>query len=174
LRRIQLCHRTSSVRFRTGFGELFETWLCECSLRALCSSCFPHVVNIGVDAFLDELKRNPDKPLRVLDTKGSEKGERLLNTYVNALRDDPVGQARILSETCRESGQRREQIIEYIQQGNRDGSWTKEGDRGSSLVTLPAKQLLKSSPTRWSSRYNQGERVLEMHEASMVRLQQST
>lgn len=121
-------------------------------------SCFPHVVNIAVQAVLDDLKKRPRAPLEDLDVTTSSPDEHnQLKRYVEALEADPVGRARNLVGACRSSGQRRDELIWYINDGNAAESWGR--DKQGEPYIIPPRELLRDCPTRWSSTYNMGDRV---------------
>lgn len=76
--------------------------------------------------------------------------------YADALRGDPIKNARQLISVCRASGQRREEFKNTITEGNRAGSFG-EG------IELPKAQLLRDVDTRWSSTFLMIDRLLELY-----------
>ncbi|KDQ06613.1 hypothetical protein BOTBODRAFT_91089, partial [Botryobasidium botryosum FD-172 SS1] len=117
--------------------------------------CFPHVVNIAVQAVLDAIPTCADSPLSfhrvgfpthaIVFSADSE--------YADALRHDPMKLCRGLISSCRASGQRRLELRKVIEEGNRHGDFGAEGMR--------VLQLLTDSPTRWDSTYNMTDRAIE-------------
>jgi hypothetical protein len=126
-------------------------------------SCFPHVVNVAVQAIVKELKDDPYRPLIEFTTTSQEE-QIQLQAYVDALADDPVGQACELVNACRASGQRRADLLFYIQEGNKDYSWGVNAQ--GEIIQLPVMQLLRDCPTRWSSTYMMGNRLVVIYPVS--------
>jgi hypothetical protein len=122
--------------------------------------CFPHVVNIAVQAVVRELKNNPEKPLAEVTTSNAEEAA-ALKQYVAALQVDPVGCARNLIGTCRSSGQRRNDLEYYVNQCNEKLIWGSFDDGTS--IKVGYKQLLRDCPTRWSSTFCMADRLLSLY-----------
>ncbi|KAI0729761.1 hypothetical protein BC629DRAFT_1261519, partial [Irpex lacteus] len=78
--------------------------------------------------------------------------------YAEALAADPVGRIRALVAACRASGQRRDDLQAVIKNGNEAKQWERIRPGG-----MPALQLLRDCPTRWSSTYNMIDRVLVLY-----------
>jgi hypothetical protein len=66
--------------------------------------CFPHVVNLAVQAILSELKKNACNPVLTASTDPAQAA--LLQAYAEILASDPVGKCREIVAACRVSGQR--------------------------------------------------------------------
>jgi len=136
----------------------------------LCS-CFPHVINLAVQAIYAALK----------DGKGLEEQYLLGNLrthfskatleqvvlpqgittdeYLQVLTSDVLGTARKLIAACRVSGRRREEFVNTILEGNLGKTWT---DDDGNHIPREALQLLRDCETRWSSTYLMVDRVLVM------------
>ncbi|KAF8058973.1 hypothetical protein FPV67DRAFT_1391539, partial [Lyophyllum atratum] len=110
--------------------------------------CFPHVTNIAVKTGLKYIT----KELAEEDVE-----------YLEALQSDVVAAARKLVNTCRSSGQRREDLADTIKTGNLAGIFGSDGMR---VVAL-----LRDVDTRWSSIFLMIDRVLEMYPAIKVMLE---
>jgi hypothetical protein len=118
--------------------------------------CFPHVVNLAVQAILAELKKNPCCP--VLMTSINPVNQSALQAYARTLEHDPVGQCHAIVSACQSSGQHRCRLHAVIQEGNENGFW--RGQLPDGKTTLPAVQLLCDCITRWSSTFRMIDRVL--------------
>lgn len=121
--------------------------------------CFPHVVNLAVQAILKELKENPIGP--VLEAPASLSPSMDRHIYANALSNDPVGQCRDIVNSCRHSGQRRRRLQAVIEEGNNNGYW--KGKLPDNKDKLPVLRLLRDCSTRWSSTFKMIDRVLTLH-----------
>ncbi|KAH9937936.1 hypothetical protein B0H21DRAFT_698741 [Amylocystis lapponica] len=106
--------------------------------------CFPHVVNVAVQTGLAQLT-DVDKTIYVDDSMNPE--------YQSALSNDVVAAARRLVSACRASGQRREDYLSTIREGNSTHAF------GES-IELPELELLRDVDTRWSSIFLMVDRVL--------------
>ncbi|QRV92764.1 AC9 transposase [Ceratobasidium sp. AG-Ba] len=82
--------------------------------------------------------------------------------YLQALESNPVNVLRESVTDCRSSGQRREGLRNAILEGNRLGRFRTPGGEP---CLLPAVQLLRDVPTRWSSTHNMIRRYLELYPA---------
>lgn len=138
-------------------------------LTSYCS-CFPHVINLAVQAIYAALKDgkgleeqyllgnvscvDEDALKRMTLPEGVTKDD-----YVCALKTDILGTARKLIAACRISGKRREVFVDTILKGNRDDKWM---DIHGNVITRKALQLLRDSDTRWSSTHHMVDRTLEM------------
>ncbi|KAH9844360.1 uncharacterized protein C8Q71DRAFT_697693 [Rhodofomes roseus] len=111
--------------------------------------CFPHVVNIAVQTGVRQLTDIPDDVYH--DNVATT------DPYLDALRADPVVQARDLVRVSRASQQRREEFQDTIKEGNTQKAF---GDQ-----PLPEAVLLQDVDTRWSSLYLMIDRVLELYQA---------
>lgn len=133
-------------------------------------SCFPHVINLAVQAIYAALK----------DGKGLEQQyllggfgcidkaalERMTlppgvtkEDYLAALTADVLGTARKVIATCRVSGKRREEFLDTILEGNLDETWV---DDDGNPMSREALQLLRDCETRWSSTFLMVDRFLVM------------
>lgn len=129
--------------------------------------CFPHVINLAVQAIYATLKdpSNADLqyPLGNIPELTQEALEAMhlpdgvtIEEYRTALTADIIGTARKLVTACRASGQRREDFELTIREGNESGSWT---DSEGNPLSLPVLQLLRDCETRWSSTFLMLDRV---------------
>ncbi len=142
--------------------------------------CFPHVVNISVkhgltaltkvdisSAFsedsvtstttLSDLEGETDPELDQIDSDSAAASNLFLQNdpeYLAALQNDPIKRAQELVNVCRVSGQRREELMEIIKEGNKTGAFPKP---------VPEVQLLRNVDTRWSSIYLMIDRLLELY-----------
>ncbi|KAG2059651.1 hypothetical protein BDR06DRAFT_979789 [Suillus hirtellus] len=130
--------------------------------------CFPHVVNLAVQAILKELKENPVVPVLEAPTHLSASTD--LHVYADALSNEPVGQCRSIVNACRHSGQCRRRLQAIIEEGNNNGYW--KGKLPDDRETLPVLCLLRDCSTRWSSTFKMIDRVLTLHPAIQSFLQE--
>jgi hypothetical protein len=121
--------------------------------------CFPHVVNLAVQAILLELDANPCIP--VLTASSDPADQPALQAYARALKNDPIGECRKIVSACRSSGQRRRRLQAVISEGNENGYW--RGKLPDGKTALPMVQLLRDCPTRWSSTFKMADRVLTLN-----------
>jgi hypothetical protein len=130
--------------------------------------CFPHVINLAVQAVYATLKDESNSDIEYLLGNLPELTEEMLQEmplpdgitakeYRAALAADVIGTARKLVTACRASGQRREDFELTIREGNEVGSWT---DSEGNSFSLPVLQLLRDCETRWSSTFLMLDRVL--------------
>ena len=82
-----------------------------------------------------------------------------IEEYRKALAADIIGIVRKLVSACWASGQRREDFVLTILEGNEAGSWT---DSNGNPLPLPVLQLLRDCETRWSSTFLMLDRVLTL------------
>jgi hypothetical protein len=138
----------------------------ECRLNR----CFPHVINLAVQAIYAMLKDDSGSDIQYLLGNLPELTEEALQTmdlpdgvtieqYRAALAADIIGTVRKLVTVCRASGQRREDFELTIQEGNESRSWT---DSEGNPLPLPVLQLLRDCETRWSSTFFLLDRVLTL------------
>ncbi|KAF8993043.1 ribonuclease H-like domain-containing protein, partial [Cyathus striatus] len=127
--------------------------------------CFPRIINLACQAFLDELKTNPHAPRLYAPPATSDPPATpnypRASSYAQSLTKDLVGTCRNLVAVCRASGQRRKQLEDIIVKGNTKGYWYD----GNS--TLPVLQLLRDCDTRWSSTHQMICRVLQLYPVSV-------
>lgn len=132
--------------------------------------CFPHVINLAVQAIYATLKDGSQSDAQYLLGNLPELTEEALQAihlpdgvtvegYRAALKTDIIGVVRKLVAACRVSGQRREDFELTIQEGNKAGIWT---DFDGNPLSLPALQLLRDCETRWSSTFLMLDRVLTL------------
>ncbi|KAJ7235800.1 hypothetical protein C8J57DRAFT_1088647, partial [Mycena rebaudengoi] len=78
-----------------------------------------------------------------------------LRLYADALAKDPVGNTRHIVAACRGSGQRRADVRQIIEDGNKTALWK----------PIPVVQLLRDCETRWSSTFLMSDRLTELYPA---------
>jgi len=136
----------------------------------LLCSCFPHIINLAVQAIYAALKDGKGLEEQYLlgglphVSEAAVKGMVLppgvtTDNYLQVLTADVLGTARKLITACRISGKRREEFLDTILEGNLHETW--EDDDGN-LISREALQLLRDCETRWSSTYFMVDRVLVM------------
>ena len=133
-------------------------------------SCFPHVINLAVQAIYAALKDRKvlekrgllgnlngvdEASLKATVFPGGVTGD----AYLCALKADVLGVTRKLISNCRVSGQRREEFVKTVLEGNEREEW--EDDDGN-FFSRKALQLLRDCETRWSSTHLMVDRALEM------------
>ena len=117
--------------------------------------CFPHVVNLAVQAILNELKENP---LASAHESHGSSAYAALDAYADVLASDPIGGCRKIVAACRASGQRQRRLKDVIKEGNESGFW--RGKLPDGKIELLAVHLLRDCSTRWSSTFQMINRVL--------------
>lgn len=133
-------------------------------------SCFPHIINLAVQAIYAALKDGKGLEGQYLlgnidcfgraSVEGADLPEGVTKTgYINALKADILGDVRKLVGACRVSGKRREELENTILEGNQNKIWT--NDQGEPVLTKIL-QLLRDCEIRWSSTHLMVDRVLEM------------
>lgn len=132
-------------------------------------SCFPHVINLAVQAIYAALKDGKGlDELYLLGGGHINKAavEHMVlphgvtrDDYRKVLEGDIIGTARKLIGACRASGNRREEFFDTIFEGNLNGTWT---DNEGNSFSRDALQLLRDCETRWSSTFFMLDRVLVM------------
>ena len=70
------------------------------------------------------------------------------DAYLCALKADVLGVARKLISNCRVSGQRQEEFVDTVLEGNESEKWEDNDGNSFSRKTL---QLLRDCEIRWSS-----------------------
>jgi hypothetical protein len=98
-------------------------------------------------------KLNP----RPASDQASEIISQYSNEYCKSLTGDVVSKVRCFVTTCRASGQRCEEFIAIIREGNKAGGF------GDPLVKLRVVGLLKDVDTHWSSIFKMIDRFLELY-----------
>lgn len=132
--------------------------------------CFPHIINLAVQAIYAALKDGSNSDIQYLLGNIPELTEEALlamplpdgvtvEGYRDALAADIIGTARKLVAACRASGQRRAEFELTIREGNEAGSW--EDSKGNQLP-LPVLQLLRDCEIRWSSTFFMLDRVMKL------------
>lgn len=137
---------------------------------SLYHSCFPHVINLAVQAIYAALEDGTSLEKQYLLGNIDHVSEAPVdgmcfpegvtrNSYQHALKSDTVGVARRLIATCRVSGKRREEFANTIIEGNDAHLWR---DQDGNVMERKALELLRDCKTRWSSSHVMLDRVLEM------------
>lgn len=142
--------------------------------------CFPHVVNLAVQDFINNLASALSPEVAAIYNGGDL--EQLRQQIEQELfeGDDIVHRIRGLVAALRVSGQRREAFKLLLIWGNKTNLWANaleawrgwwlEMDSGvrttDSPIELPVLQLLRDCPTRWSSTYLMIHRFLELYPVS--------
>lgn len=132
--------------------------------------CFPHVINLAVQAIYTSLKGESNSDIEYLLGNIPEPTEEALRAmalpdgvtlegYRAALETDIVGMARKLVVACRSSGQRRQEFTLTIKEGNKAQTWT---DSKGNPLPLPVLELLRDCETRWSTTFLLLDRVLTL------------
>jgi hypothetical protein len=140
--------------------------------------CFPHVINLAVQAIYATLKNESNSDLQYLLGNVQQPTEAALQAmplpdgvtleeYRAALKTDIIGIARKLVAACQASGQRREDFKLTIREGNTEQTWT---DAEGNPLPLPVLQLLRDCETRWSSTFFMLDRVLTLLPVRISRL----
>lgn len=132
--------------------------------------CFPHVINLAVQAIYAALKDGKGlKELYLLGQVNHIDGAAVArmnfpkgvtkDDYLHALEADVLGTARTLVTACRKTGKRREKFVDTILAGNRSEAWK---DEDGNAIPTKILQLLRDCETRWSSTNSMTDRVLKM------------
>ena len=132
--------------------------------------CFPHVINLAVQAIYATLKNESNADIQYLLGNLPEFTEEemqamplpdgvTLEEYRAALATDIIGTARKLVTACRALGQWREEFKLTIREGNEAGTWM---DSEGNPLPLPVLQLLRDCETRWSSTFLLLDHVLTL------------
>ncbi|EUC67723.1 AC9 transposase, putative, partial [Rhizoctonia solani AG-3 Rhs1AP] len=127
--------------------------------------CFPHIINLAVNAFLDALGGCSAAYLDKAKEHGYTPSDKTLD-YLEALDTRPDLLCHDIVVALR-SGQRRRGLQQTIREGNEKGLWVlnKDLDENDStgtarVLTLRQLQLLLDVKTRWSSKWNMIARFL--------------
>ncbi|THH30687.1 hypothetical protein EUX98_g3511 [Antrodiella citrinella] len=133
--------------------------------------CFPHVINLAVQAALAKLTEVEPLSTFTFDTAALDDDDTVEDppiatgtrtaleadpSYHAALLRDPVTLVRKLVSSCRVSRLRRDDFHDTILKGNADGSFQQK---------LRPVQLLRDMEVRWSSTYLMIDRALELYPA---------
>ncbi|KIK75277.1 hypothetical protein PAXRUDRAFT_19136 [Paxillus rubicundulus Ve08.2h10] len=108
--------------------------------------CFPHVINLVVQAFLAALKANPSAPLSNILEGADPMTIANVKKYVATLECDLVGTGRGVVTACCASGQRRRDLCKLIEDGNDSGYW-KGKMINPAHDSMPEVQLLRDCET---------------------------
>ncbi|KAF5309470.1 hypothetical protein D9619_012446 [Psilocybe cf. subviscida] len=140
--------------------------------------CFPHVINIAVKAGLKQLTCLPSDSLDAveydtmfyLDVPGGLSGSSQMlvdsehyadthddDKYQEVLDSDVIGKVRHFTNSCRSSGQRREQFHNVRIAGNLAGGW---GENGKIIREIGP---INDVETRWDSTLNMTDRFFEIY-----------
>ena len=141
---------------------------CDINTDCKVNRCFPHVINLAVQAIYATLKNESHSNTQYLLGNLPELTEEVLQMmplpddvmakdYRTALAADVIGITRKLVSACRASGPRRDEFELTIREGNESGSWT---DSEGNSTPLPVLQLLRDCEMRWSSTFLLLDRVL--------------
>lgn len=133
-------------------------------------SCFPHIINLAVQAIYAALKGGKGLEGQYLlgninhlgraSVEGTDLLEGVTKTdYIEALKVDVLGLVRKLTGACRISGKRREELENTVLEGNQNETWM--NDHGEPVL-VKVLQLLRDCETRWSSTHLMTDRVLAM------------
>jgi hypothetical protein len=127
--------------------------------------CFPHIINICCQHILAEftdLKFNDDHEDFVPSNPHTSD---VPQTFLAAVKRDPIALGRGLVRAIRASGQRREHFANIIQEGNDKHHFT-VGLRTN--IQVPVLQLLRDVKTRWDSVYKMIERLRVMCPVGLI------
>ncbi|KAF8672559.1 Encoded by, partial [Rhizoctonia solani] len=118
--------------------------------------CFPHVINLIVQAILDALSDAAEQ----YKAAAAEQGVSLSSStkdYLAALGSKPVDKVRSCVNAMRSSGTRQEGLQEVIWEGNFYNLFI---DNFGEAINVPLLQLMRDCETRWSSTYNMLRRFI--------------
>lgn len=142
---------------------------------ALTSSirCFPHVINLAVQAIYTGMKSHPYAALPLPELEGTSDPTALLPNFgmtrveviehLDVLASDLVGTIRKTVAACRASGQRRSDFKATIEEGNSDKFWR---NVDGTVLKIPVLQLLRDCDTRWSSTFMMLDRTMGLYPVS--------
>lgn len=138
--------------------------------------CFPHVVNLAVQDFLNNLSSElPPDIAAIYSGNDLARLQQLLDE--ESFEEDIVHRIRGLVAALRVSGQRREAFQRIIASGNSGRLWDSaleiwkawwvemdpELRTSDTAIKLPVVQPLRDCPTRWSSSFVMLHRFLELY-----------
>jgi hypothetical protein len=124
--------------------------------------CFPHIINICCQHILAEftqLKFSDDKETFVPSSPHTSSTPQ---SFQAAVKRDPIALGRSLVRVVRASGQRRENFVNTINDGNKKGHFSISDH---TKIQVPLLQLLRDVKTRWDSVYYMIERLRVMRPA---------
>ncbi|KAG8749081.1 hypothetical protein FRC11_011606, partial [Ceratobasidium sp. 423] len=119
-------------------------------------------MNLAVQAILKALPHT-SKAFRDSMALESEPIDSDTQRYLDALDSDPVEACRASIAACRSSGQRREGLRKVILDGNALGRFRLPNGE---LYVIPTVELLRDTPTRWSSTYTMIKRHNDLYPES--------
>ena len=126
--------------------------------------CFPHTVNIVVQHVLSKMslvkapENNDDNFEDMTDVANPDEGRGFGQTFEAACAQDPISRLRKIVTAVRGSGQRREALKTWIENGNRNRLFVMQ----NTPVDIEPMQLLRDFRTRWDSTYQMIKRCIEM------------
>lgn len=127
------------------------------------NSCFPHVINLAVQAILDALPFSAQS-FRSAAQADKKTLDKTTLDYLMALESEPVDICRDSVRAMRVNDIRREGLQEAIRDGNfSDRFKTSLGE----ILVVPLLQLLRDCATRWSSTYFMILRYLQLYPVRM-------
>lgn len=127
--------------------------------------CFSHVVNIAVQHVLRKMSSvkapendddNSEGPTDDDDDADENRG--FGQTFEAACLQDPISRLRKIVMAIRASGQRREALTTWIENGNKSRLFVLQ----NKSVEIKPMQLLRDVRTRWDSTYQMIKRCIEM------------
>jgi hypothetical protein len=137
-------------------------------------SCFPHIINLAVTAFLDALHLTGDKYVESRKPSDGPPSSKTAS-YLSALKERPDKKCRATVVALRK-GQRRVGLRQTIIEGNKKGHFKQRQQKKlpnldgilvdttiESIVKLQVIELLLDVPTRWSSTCNMLDRFAELY-----------
>ena len=126
--------------------------------------CFPHTVNIAVQHVLSKMssvkapENNDDNFEDMTDVANPDEGRGFGQTFEAACAQNPISRLRKIVTAIQGSGQCREALKTWIENGNRNGSFVMQ----NTPVDIEPMQLLRDVRTRWDSTYQMIKRCIEM------------
>lgn len=124
--------------------------------------CFSHVVNIAVQHVLSKMssvkapENDDDNSEGPTDDADGNRG--FGQTFEAACVQDPISRLRKIVTAIRASGQRREALTTWIENGNKSRLFVLQ----KTAVEIKPMQLLRDVRTRWDSTYQMIKRCIEM------------
>jgi hypothetical protein len=130
--------------------------------------CFSHVVNIAVQHVLSKMssvkapENDDDNSEGPTDDADENRG--FGQTFEAACVQDPISRLRKIVTAIRASGQRREALTTWIENGNKSRLFVLQ----NKSVEIKPMQLLRDVRTRWDSTYQMIKRCIEMRLVSFA------
>jgi hypothetical protein len=132
--------------------------------------CFSHAINLAVQDVLKEMssveapENDDDDDFEDLaDAANTKEARGIAQSFENACAEDPISRVRKIVMAIRASGQRREALTTWIENGNRNGLFVLQ----NAPVEIEPMQLLRDVRTRWDSSYQMITRCIEMQLVSL-------